>query len=328
MVARVGGPTYIHGKQDMSFSPTESEISAVTGHSDLVLRSDSPSSISPAAQSPKRYVRSGRRVRSVSNSSASFVSAGIEPASKVDGRLADGLRLPPRQSQISARKRVARQFRSNSVLSKSTLSEPAGGPVYLVVKRVIDIVGGLAGLVVLSPFMALSAVLIKLTDRGPVTYTHTRVGMNGREFTCYKFRTMVCGADAMKDEMGDMNHHEDHRTFKMRYDPRVTRVGNWLRASSFDESLQLWNVVKGEMSLVGPRPPVPGEVANYSLDDMRRLEVKPGLTCIWQVSGRSNLPFPEQLQLDIEYMERRNLWFDTKLIFKTIPAVISADGAF
>ena len=196
----------------------------------------------------------------------------------------------------------------------------AGSKLYLVSKRALDIVGSAVGLVVLAPLMALVAAVIKLTDYGPVMYPHLRVGLNGREFRCYKFRTMVPDAENMKDELGDLNHHNDERTFKSAKDPRVTRVGKWLRVSSFDEVPQLWNVLKGDMSLVGPRPPVPS--------DMRRLEVKPGLTCIWQVSGRSNLPFPRQLQLDLQYIEHRSTWLDLKLILLTIPAVIKGDGAY
>ena len=205
---------------------------------------------------------------------------------------------------------------------------PAGGRVYLAVKRAVDVTVASIGLVLLLPMMLLAAALVKLTDGGPATYPHTRVGLRGREFRCYKFRTMVLNADQMKDELGELNHHDDDRTFKVPNDPRVTPVGKWLRLSSFDEVLQLWNVVQGDMSLVGPRPPVPSEVAQYDAADMRRLEVKPGLTCTWQVSGRSNIPFSRQLQLDLEYIEQRCLWLDLKLLLRTIPAVIRGDGAY
>jgi lipopolysaccharide/colanic/teichoic acid biosynthesis glycosyltransferase len=200
--------------------------------------------------------------------------------------------------------------------------------VYLVAKRTTDIVGSLIGLVLISPIVALVAILTKLSDGGPLFYPHTRVGKWGREFTCYKFRTMVVDADKIKSDMAHMNTHDDHRTFKVPDDPRVTRMGRWLRRTSIDEMPQLWNVLRGEMSLVGPRPPVPMEVAHYDLDDMQRLMVKPGLTCIWQVSGRSRLPFPKQLEMDLEYIERRGYWFDLKLMLRTLPAVFSADGAY
>ena len=200
--------------------------------------------------------------------------------------------------------------------------------VYLIAKRATDIVGSLLGLLFVSPLVAIVAILTKMSDGGPVFYPHTRVGKWGREFTCYKFRTMVVNADTIKADIAHLNSHDDHRTFKVPDDPRVTSIGRWLRRTSIDEVPQLWNVLRGEMSLVGPRPPVPYEVEYYDLDDMQRLMVKPGLTCIWQVSGRSRLPFPEQLEMDLEYIERRSYWFDLKLMLRTLPAVLSADGAY
>src|SRR6185295_1976359 len=171
-------------------------------------------------------------------------------------------------------------------------------------------------------------ILTKLSDGGPVFYRHTRVGKWGREFQCYKFRTMVVGADHKKAELQHLNTHDDHRTFKVPDDPRVTRLGRWLRRASIDEMPQLWNVFRGDMSLVGPRPPVPLEVQRYDLDHMQRLMVRPGLTCIWQVSGRSRLPFPKQFELDMAYIRQRSFWLDMKLMLQTIPAVLSADGAY
>jgi len=205
---------------------------------------------------------------------------------------------------------------------------PAGGSTYVVVKRILDVVGGMVGLIVLSPMIAVVAAITKLIDGGPALYPHTRVGLEGRDFTCYKFRTMVPNADQIKGDLSDSNIHNDDRTFKLPNDPRVTPFGKLLRRSSFDEVLQLWNVVKGEMSLVGPRPPIPEEVERYSLSDTRRFQVKPGLTCTWQVLGRSRLPFPVQLNLDLQYIEQRSIWLDLKLILLTIPAVISAKGAY
>jgi lipopolysaccharide/colanic/teichoic acid biosynthesis glycosyltransferase len=202
------------------------------------------------------------------------------------------------------------------------------GAVYHVVKRTLDIVGSLLGLLFFSPLIASVAILTKLSDGGSVFYPHTRIGKWGREFQCLKFRTMVMDADAIKADIAHLNTHDDHRTFKVPDDPRVTRIGRWLRRLSIDEVPQLWNVLKGDMSLVGPRPPVPQEVERYDLDDMQRLMVKPGLTCIWQVSGRSRLPFPEQLAMDLSYIEKRGFWLDLKLIVLTVPAVLSADGAY
>ncbi len=199
---------------------------------------------------------------------------------------------------------------------------------YVSAKRLIDLVGSLAVIALLSPVMAVIALLVKLYDGGPILYRHTRVGHRGREFSCYKFRSMAPNADAVKSTIQKLNDHDDHRTFKMRNDPRVTPLGRLLRKASLDELPQLWNIIVGDMSLVGPRPPVPAEVAAYSPADMERLSVKPGLTCIWQVSGRSNIPFPEQLQMDLEYIENRSLLLDLKLIARTVPAVLSAHGAY
>jgi lipopolysaccharide/colanic/teichoic acid biosynthesis glycosyltransferase len=199
---------------------------------------------------------------------------------------------------------------------------------YLFAKRCGDIVGSLLAIVIMSPLMLLLAAVIKLTDQGPVFYVHNRVGLRGREFACIKFRSMVVNADSLKDTLQDWNSHDDSRTFKIPDDPRVTWIGRLMRRSSLDEVPQLFNVLLGHMSLVGPRPPVPSEVAQYTRNDMKRLVVKPGLTCLWQVSGRSRLPFPEQLRLDLEYIENQSLWLDCKLLFRTVPAVLSADGAY
>ncbi len=204
----------------------------------------------------------------------------------------------------------------------------AKGPLYLPLKRFLDIVGGLVGLVLLSPVIFVVAAMAKLIDGGPALYRHSRVGLNGQQFTCYKFRTMVLNADKMKCDIARRNHHNDDRTFKVPNDPRVTPFGKWLRRTSIDEIPQLWNVVKGDMSLVGPRPPIPEEVERYTLADKRRFLVKPGMTCIWQVSGRSELAFPIQVQLDLRYIEQRSLWLDLKLILLTIPAVLTARGAY
>lgn len=205
---------------------------------------------------------------------------------------------------------------------------PLDGLLYDSIKRCIDIVISATALIILSPLLLLSAVVVKVTDGGSVFYKHTRVGERGSEFSCYKFRSMVVNAEKMKAELAFFNSHDDHRTFKIPNDPRVTSFGRLMRRTSIDELPQLWNVLKGDMSIVGPRPPVVTEVEQYTWDDMQRLAVKPGLTCIWQVSGRSRLPFPEQLKMDLEYIENRSLALDLKLIAQTIPAVLSADGAY
>lgn len=195
-------------------------------------------------------------------------------------------------------------------------------------KRVIDIVGAVVMLVVLSPVFALAAISIKLTDGGPVLFWQTRVGLYGREFLFPKLRSMVLNAEALKGRLLRQSDLGNSITFKMKHDPRITWVGRIIRKLSIDELPQLWCVLKGEMSLVGPRPPVPQEVARYTLGERRRLDVVPGLTCIWQVSGRSNIPFEQQVQLDVQYVQSRSLWFDLKLLLLTLPAVLLGRGAY
>jgi lipopolysaccharide/colanic/teichoic acid biosynthesis glycosyltransferase len=199
---------------------------------------------------------------------------------------------------------------------------------YLIAKRILDLAIALPVLIVLSPVLLLVAFLVKISDRGPVFFSQTRVGKGGHEFTCYKFRSMVANAEVLKAQLLNRNHHGDNRTFKIPRDPRITWIGRILRKTSIDELPQLWNVVRGEMSLVGPRPPVPSEVNLYSDRDRRRLNVQPGITCIWQVSGRGNLPFSEQVRLDLEYIQNRSLALDTKLLLLTIPAVLTGRGAY
>lgn len=195
-------------------------------------------------------------------------------------------------------------------------------------KRVFDILFSLLLIIVLSPLMLLIALLIKLTDRGPVFYITNRVGKWGTEFRFPKFRSMKVGADKIKQELLQYNEHPAEVTFKMKKDPRITWIGRIIRKTSLDELPQLWCVLKGEMSIVGPRPHLPQEVALYSLEERRRLDITPGLTCIWQVEGRSEIPFSQQVALDLQYIESRSLWLDLKLLLKTIPAVILGKGAY
>jgi lipopolysaccharide/colanic/teichoic acid biosynthesis glycosyltransferase len=196
------------------------------------------------------------------------------------------------------------------------------------VKRALDVLVAVTCLTLLAPLLLLVAVLIKLTDGGPVLFWQTRLGRWGRPFAFPKFRSMVPNAEALVEKLLAHNDHKQGVTFKMRSDPRKTWIGRIIRKLSIDELPQLWCVLKGEMTLVGPRPPVPREVAQYSLADRRRLEVTPGLTCIWQVSGRGNVPFPKQVEMDVQYIESQSLWLDVKLLAKTIPAVVLGRGAF
>ena len=196
------------------------------------------------------------------------------------------------------------------------------------IKRTMDILVAVIFLVGLSPLFFLVALIIYLTDRGPVIYTQKRVGKWGREFSFPKFRSMVVNADEIRQKILDQSHHADSLTFKMAKDPRITWIGGIIRKLSIDELPQLWNVLKGDMSLVGPRPPLPEEVARYTLKDRRRLDVTPGLTCTWQVSGRSDIPFDEQVKLDVAYIESKSIMTDIRILFKTIPAVLSGKGAY
>ncbi len=197
-----------------------------------------------------------------------------------------------------------------------------------VTKRGLDLVGSSCALLFLSPLFALIAVIIKLEDRGPILFRQVRVGRHGREFCMLKFRSMRIDAEARQKELLAKNKHRGGVTFKIKDDPRITRIGRWIRKYSLDELPQFWNVFRGDMSLVGPRPPVPREVALYTLADRRRLAVKPGITCIWQISGRAEIDFPGQVQLDVRYIESRTFWQDIKILFKTVPAVLTGSGAY
>jgi lipopolysaccharide/colanic/teichoic acid biosynthesis glycosyltransferase len=194
-------------------------------------------------------------------------------------------------------------------------------------KRIFDASASFVGLLLLSPLLLLIALLIKLEDGGPVFFIQTRVGRFGREFKMLKYRSMCLNAEERLQELLTRNRHAQGVTFKIADDPRITKVGKWLRKFSFDELPQLYNVLIGDMSLVGPRPPVPREVALYSLADRRRLLVKPGITCFWQISGRSEIDFSGQVLLDVKYIETHSFWGDVKILVKTVPAVLSGKGA-
>lgn len=196
-------------------------------------------------------------------------------------------------------------------------------------KRALDLVLVVPALGLLSPLFALLALAIKLHDGGPVLFWQQRVGRDGKVFSFPKFRSMVVDAEAVRARLLQANQHgAEGVTFKMKRDPRVTPVGRLMRRASLDELPQLWCVLRGQMSLVGPRPPLPGEVARYGLADRARLSVTPGLTCIWQVSGRSEIPFPEQVGMDLRYVREQSLGLDLKLLVDTVPAVIRGTGAY
>ncbi|HLZ53052.1 MAG TPA: sugar transferase [Verrucomicrobiae bacterium] len=194
-------------------------------------------------------------------------------------------------------------------------------------KRTFDIAVSLTALVLLGPLFLLIGLLIQMEDGGPVIFDQIRVGKFGREFKMYKFRSMRPDAEAQLQEVLAQNHHREGVTFKIKDDPRLTRVGKWLRKFSFDELPQFFNVLKGDMSLVGPRPPLPREVAFYSLADRRRLAILPGITCFWQIGGRSDIDFSGQVKLDVQYIETWSFATDLKILLKTVPAVLSGKGA-
>ncbi len=195
-------------------------------------------------------------------------------------------------------------------------------------KRGLDLAGAAAGLLLLSPVFAIVMATIRLESPGPVLFRQQRIGLGGRPFMMLKFRSMYIDAEARRDAMMEKNEMQGGVLFKIKEDPRVTRVGRFIRKASIDELPQLWNVFRGDMSLVGPRPPLPSEVADYGLADRRRLHVKPGITCIWQVSGRSDIPFERQVELDLDYIYSQSLKTDIKLLLRTVPAVILGRGAY
>ncbi len=198
---------------------------------------------------------------------------------------------------------------------------------YRTMKRGIDISLSLIGILLTLPVWVVVAIAIKCDSRGPVIFKQIRVGKDGHLFTFYKFRSMHLGAEEMKIKLKHLSTAEGP-IFKIKDDPRVTRIGRFLRRTTLDELPQLFNVLKGEMSLVGPRPPLPEEVALYTPLQRKRLDVTPGLTCLWQVSGRSEVSFSEWVQLDLYYIQHQSLLLDIKILIRTIPAVLSRRGAY
>ena len=195
-------------------------------------------------------------------------------------------------------------------------------------KRVFDLTGAVVLGLLTLPVLLLAAAAIRVADGGPVLFWQRRVGRGGEEFWCPKLRSMCEGAAHLHTQMRQHNMHKDSITFKMKTDPRVTAVGRLFRTWSLDELPQFWCVITGTMSIVGPRPPLPLEVEEYTPLQRRRLDANPGLTGLWQVSGRSTIPFDGQVALDIEYIERQSFWLDVAIVARTIPAVLSRRGAW
>lgn len=198
--------------------------------------------------------------------------------------------------------------------------------IYIFLKRLIDLFGSFIGLIVLSPIILIVSLLIKFESKGPVIFSQDRIGKDGKVFKMYKFRSMVVNAEELKEKLKEQNEMSGPM-FKMKEDPRVTKVGKFIRKTSIDELPQLINILKGNMSLVGPRPSLPKEVEQFEEWMMERLEVKPGLTCYWQVSGRNNIDFEDWMKLDIKYVRERNTLTDIKLIFKTVFVLFGDENA-
>ncbi len=195
-------------------------------------------------------------------------------------------------------------------------------------KRVMDVVLAGSAAALLSPLLITTALLIRLESPGSCLFSQIRVGKNGKEFRMYKLRSMFSDAEARRSRLEALNEMQEGVIFKMRQDPRITRVGRVIRKLSIDELPQLWNVLVGDMSLVGPRPSLPSETAQYTTEDRYRLQCKPGITCFWQVMGRSSIPFDQQVELDLRYIREKSFWTDLRILLKTVPAVLSAKGAF
>jgi exopolysaccharide biosynthesis polyprenyl glycosylphosphotransferase len=227
-------------------------------------------------------------------------------------------------------------FHLEHTLATGRVEEFSGVPIYSIVsgpdrvvamiaKRALDIAGAVAGLIVTAPVALVIAVAIRRDSPGPILFRQERVGLHGRTFGVLKFRTMVDGAEEQLGDLLDQNEIRGH-AFKMTDDPRITKVGRWLRGTSLDELPQLWNVLTGAMSLVGPRPPLPTEVAGYDVWHRRRLSMKPGITGLWQIGARHEADFDRWVETDLEYIDRWSLWLDVKIMARTIPAVLNREG--
>jgi exopolysaccharide biosynthesis polyprenyl glycosylphosphotransferase len=207
-----------------------------------------------------------------------------------------------------------------------TFSQTPTNEAALLFKRLFDVVASGLGLVALSPLLGMVALIIKLQDGGPILFEQERSGLYGRSFGMLKFRSMVLNAEALRAELEAQNEMHGP-VFKIKRDPRITPIGAFIRKTSIDELPQLWNVFRGDMSLVGPRPPIPAEVAQYERWQMRRLSMKPGITCIWQVSGRNQISFEDWMKLDLQYIDNWSFWLDLKLLLMTVPVVLMQRGA-
>ena len=257
----------------------------------------------------------------------------LRPSGAVATRRAVSTRSQTLAQRTSVAASLEAELQAHTSATAAELSNVESGSLQSILlvhssplKRAIDVVGAATALVLLSPVMLAAALAVKLTSPGPVFFRQQRAGLGGRPFAFYKFRSMCVDAEQRKQELLAKNE-QTGPVFKMAADPRITPVGRFLRRTSIDELPQLWNVLTGDMSLVGPRPPIVAEVANYERWQRRRLEIKGGLTCIWQVSGRSSILFNDWVRLDLRYVEQASLGADVALLARTIPAVLTCRGA-
>ena len=199
--------------------------------------------------------------------------------------------------------------------------------IYIVVKRILDLILSLIGLILLSPFFLIIAIIIKIDSKGPIFFVHNRIGEKGKPFGIYKFRTMVDNAEDLIKKFTPEQKEEFERSYKLKKDPRVTKIGNFLRKTSLDELPQILNIIKGELSIIGPRPIVQAELEKYKDNKEKFLSVKPGLTGYWAANGRSDTSYEERIQMELYYVDNMSLWLDIKIFFKTIFAVLKKEGA-
>lgn len=259
--------------------------------------------------------------RSAQSSGLPIPLPHLQPASGLPER------YPLSASELISRELSLHAVPLNSEIRRLIRSEAPASVVQRLMKRLLDFSGSLIGIVLLSPFFFLLALAIKLDSPGPVIFAQTRVGKNGRLFKFYKFRSMVTNAEQLKKHLLTRNE-SDGPAFKMKHDPRVTRLGRIIRKTSLDELPQLWNVVRGDMSLVGPRPALPDEVEKWKPWQHKRLAVEQGCTCIWQVSGRSDVNFDQWMSMDIQYVKTWSLRLDLSIIIRTVLVMLTGKGAY
>ncbi len=229
--------------------------------------------------------------------------------------------------KINIQEDIMVQESENAIIEDIKQIKDSSRKVYLVVKRIIDIILSIIGLIVLLPIFAIIAVAIKIDSKGPVFFVHKRIGKNGKEIGIYKFRTMIPDAEKMIKHFSENQKKEFKENFKLEYDPRVTKIGRFLRKTSLDELPQILNILKGELSIVGPRPIVEDELEKYGENKEKFLSVTPGLTGYWQANGRSNTTYEERMKMELYYVDNMSMWLDIKIFFKTFISVFKREGA-